>query len=226
MSPTQVAKLIEKLCAIAVREKNRCKPEQRIESLRASLAKVAAEKETAARNMALAQNPEQFQAMATVFDEHALRESKLQTELREAAARSYESTDVDAEVNNTLGLLSHLTDLASYAESLAAAGELFRLANARLFLRFTAVKLTKRVVQRVAGGIVTFGSAKPPIEIYSGRTDKKSVTSQSQNTTTTVVVGPDGMNAIPGDFRPVRKAKSTGNVSRDNKTPLELFSGA
>ena len=218
LSPAQIAKLKEKLHAIAVREMTRCKPEHRIESLRAAVAKVAEEKETVTRNMALAQSPEQFQAMAAVFDEHKLRESKLQNELSEAAARLSESTDVDGEINKALGLLNRLTELGSSAESLATAGELFRLANARLFLRFTAVKLKKRVVQRVAGGVVTLGSAKPPIDIYSSRTDRKSVKSQNRNTTANVVVNPDnGTNASPGIFRPVRKAKSTGNVSRGDR---------
>lgn len=47
---------------------------------------------------------------------------------------------------------------------------LFQLANARLFLRFRSEQLKKRRVNRVAGGVLTFGDAPPPIKVYQGPT--------------------------------------------------------
>ena len=202
---------------IAEGEKSKCAPAQRSSSLRAALAKVVADKKTAANNMALAQSPQQFEAMAAIFNDYASRESQLQLELKDATATAAASADIDSEVTAALGLLERLTDLAANGDSIAAAGELFRLANARLYLRFVPVKLKRRVVHRVAGGVVTFGATRPPIEIYSGKTSNQSIKSTGKNTMATVAVSPDNSNdARPGTVS-VGNEKSIGNVSRGDR---------
>ena len=55
------------------------------------------------------------------------------------------------------------------------AGEAFQLTNARLFLRFRPVQVKKRVLNKVAGGVVVFGSAPDPIEIYRGPTGRRAL---------------------------------------------------
>ena len=53
-------------------------------------------------------------------------------------------------------------------------GELFELTSLRIFFDFVEKKLTKRVENRVIGGVVTFGDAEPHVALYSGPTDEKS----------------------------------------------------
>lgn len=208
----QVGKLAEKLRVIAAREQSSQKLEQSVASQRSVLARVAADLETAKQNMTLAQNPQQFQAMAAIFDSLMERQSKLRAELAEATATTTESNDMESEINSALALLQRLTELAAGAESLAAAGELFRMMNARLFLRFTAVQLNKRIVNRVAGGAVTFGTTPPPIAVYQGPTDRKYI---KRNLTAT-----DAANPVNGDVRHSgqsdtdREGKSIGNINR------------
>jgi hypothetical protein len=48
---------------------------------------------------------------------------------------------------------------------LGAVGELFRRLNARLFLKFREVRPKKRKINRVAGGVVTFGVKSLPVRI-------------------------------------------------------------
>jgi len=38
--------------------------------------------------------------------------------------------------------------------------------NARLFLDFRPVRVKKRVLNKITGGVVTLGNASPPIKIY------------------------------------------------------------
>jgi hypothetical protein len=173
---------------------------------------VDADVETAKQNMTLAQNPQQFQAMAAIFDNLLERQSKLHAELAEATATTTESNDMESEINSALALLQRLTELAAGAESLAAAGELFRMMNARLFLRFTAVQLKKRIVNRVAGGAVTFGTTPPPIVIYQGPTDRKYI---KMNLTATDAASPvNGDVHHSGQSDTDREGKSIGNVNR------------
>ena len=59
-----------------------------------------------------------------------------------------------------------LTDLAADGDNYVAVGELFRAVNIQLYVRFREEPWGKRVVRRVAGGVITLGAAAPPIERY------------------------------------------------------------
>jgi len=68
-----------------------------------------------------------------------------------------------------------MTDLAASSESLAVCGELFRLVDAKLFLRFSPTNWGKRTIHKPTGGVLTFGDTPPPIDIYSGNTGRAAV---------------------------------------------------
>jgi hypothetical protein len=64
-----------------------------------------------------------------------------------------------------MATLDEMTELAADPTNLGAVGELFRRVNARLFLSFREERLKTRVVNRVAGGVLTFGATPPPVPL-------------------------------------------------------------
>ena len=69
--------------------------------------------------------------------------------------------------------MKQLTGLADAAsEDFGAATKLFELLNARLFVKFEQIQPNKRKINIVAGGVITLGSAPPPVEPYAGPTGR------------------------------------------------------
>src|SRR5262249_39298916 len=150
-----------------------------------ALAQVNMKLEKGAENLLLAENEGQRQAMAKVFEK--LEQAKLHLEADIATAiKSENHTDLRAEVAAALDLAKRLSDFTAPRENLPAVGELFRQINARLFFRFKKEVAKKRTLNRVASGVVTFGSAPPPIVIYEGPTARKKI----QGSATTVAAEP------------------------------------
>ncbi len=58
--------------------------------------------------MALADEPEQYKAMATIFDDLKQRHDKLIAEITAAEAEVSRETDVEAEIDRTIGLVAKL----------------------------------------------------------------------------------------------------------------------
>ena len=83
--------------------------------------------------------------------------------------------DIEGEVGAALGALDAMADLAADPTNLGAIGELFGRLNVRLFLSFREERPKKRVVNRVAGGVVTFGSTPPPVPLYEGPTGRRAL---------------------------------------------------
>ena len=122
--------------------------------------------------------------------------------------------DLDAEMGAALSLLEQMAELAK-ADDLGAVGRLFQALNARLFFRFTEARLGKRVVNKVAGGAVTFGATAPPVPLYEGPTGRRHVKSPE------VPPGAPGpwsqeSPGVPGVV-PGREGESLGNVSRGER---------
>jgi Resolvase, N terminal domain len=203
------SKLEEKLRAIAERECGDGRTGMELEAKRAELAGLQKNKETAARNMTLASDPQQFGAMQVVFNELLQKERQLREELKQAERAPVPELAIDAEVGAALQMLDRLTELAG-ASDLQAVGQLFERLNARLFLRFAEVPLKKRKVNKVAGGVVTFGAAPPPVPLYSGPTDRRALCAKPPSTD-------DGRDGILRPRVSVRKGKSLGNVSRGER---------
>jgi hypothetical protein len=63
-----------------------------------------------------------------------------------------------------------LADAAS--EDFGAATKHFELLNARQFVKFGQIQPNKRKLNIVAGGVITLGSAPPPVEPYAGPTSR------------------------------------------------------
>ena len=121
------------------------------------------------KNMAMAASPEQFRAIADVYDEAGREVARLEGHLGSlpaAAAR----VDPAAEVEAALAALARLTDFASEGAEHPGVSELLRGVDARLYLKFAATQQGRRAKSVPSGGVLTFGSTPPPVPLYAGKT--------------------------------------------------------
>ncbi len=126
--------------------------------------------------------------------------------------------DVDAEVAAALSILQRLPELASNETNLPAAGELVRLLNVRLFLGFRPRQIKRRVLNKLAHGIITFGEARSPVPLYEGPTGRRA--SQSK-IAAAIAASPEGDVPLPDRLGSGREDKSLGNVNRGNCPSFE-----
>src|SRR4051812_27535705 len=99
----------------------------------------------------------------------------LRGELSALKRSARDVADPGAEVAAGMQLLRRLTGLARDEADRAARGGVFGGVNVRLFLRFREVQHKKRKLNNLAGGIMTFGSAEPPIALYQGPTRRDKI---------------------------------------------------
>ena len=186
------------------------------ERIRRELKSTDDEIEKVGRNMALAEDENQYRAVAAVFRELTARRESQQQQLAEAEVASSREFDLNSEVEGVMRAVHELTQLASDSSGLEDTGELFRLTNANLFLKFEKVTLTKRIVNRLRNGVVTFGSAASPIRRYAGPTSsaqlKAPKATKQANTT-------QAMDQLKGTLQinSGEGGKSLRNVSRDDR---------
>src|SRR5262249_47903229 len=127
------------------------------------------------RNMALADSPDQMRAMQEVFEELRTKETRLASQVQGQGRRREEPHAAQLEVASALGLLKRLRELAGKLHNYAVAKELFTGVNAQMFLRFERKAEKKRKLNKIVGGVVTFGAAPPPLPIYSGPTGRQKI---------------------------------------------------
>jgi len=77
-----------------------------------------------------------------------------------------------------MAMLDRMTELATDPANFEAIGTLFAGVNARLF-SFVQDNWGKRKVNRVAGGMVTFGTTPPPIKLYEEPTGRRALKGRS-----------------------------------------------
>jgi hypothetical protein len=82
---------------------------------------------------------------------------------------------METEISAALAGLDRMAELPADHTDLQSIGDLFLRLNARLFLRFEEVQRNKRTVNRVSGGVVTFGSSPPPVDLYEGPTGRRAL---------------------------------------------------
>ncbi len=205
-------RLRKRLEELARNERARAGPAaDAVAALEASLAEVRRKLALATENMAVA-TPDQFRAMSKVFDQFQQQERALDEQLRAARqerepARNTPGADVDA----ALAVLDRLAPLADEPTNLAAIGALFARLNARMFFRFAPVTWGKRTVNRVSGGVVTFGATAPPIALYEGPTGRRALSTRPE---LRLAGGEDNGVTVQESQVPGREGDSLGNVSR------------
>jgi len=213
LSPQRLRKLERRIQELAAGDPHEERVEQEIAQKRATLSEVEAERDQASRNLARAKTDQQYEAVAAVFDELGERARLLQAEIAAAEARSSVSTGTDSAVDMAIEIVHRLTELVGEGSDLGSAREIFDLVNARLFLGFHSVKVKKRILNRVTGGVVTFGTAPPPIAIYEGPTARRQIKGPAASD----AAGP-GERHLPSPPESCigsgREGKSLGNVGR------------
>ena len=178
-----------------------------LEQTQANLAKTE-------RNMALADTPEQYRAVAEVFESLRRQVAEIQGQVAELQAAKNTHPDVDSEVAAAMAVLDRLPALAADPGNLAAIGAAFRVVNLRLFLAFQKRRVKGRKLNKIAHGVVTFGTAPPPVQLYAGATGRRAINGESA---AAVAANPGGGVTLPGQFGSGREGNSLGNVSRGDR---------
>ncbi len=135
LSPTMLPKLKERLNELAKRESQEDSHTKQIQAKTAELTKVQTDIQRASRNMALAESPEQWKAMGTVFDELKQQESRLQADLAKTQSIPA-NADVKSEVCAALEFVEDLVARLGGGEDFEVARQIFEATNAKLFLWF------------------------------------------------------------------------------------------
>ena len=212
LAPRVLARLEERLRERARQEANGDEATQELRSREASLLALRKRLETLGRNMGWADTREKFQVISADFDEVTGQVKTLEAEINTLRHQARQGCDIDAEVNAALALLEHLPEWAAESEDYVTVGELFRQLNVKLFVRFQAVAVKKRVLNKLVGGVVTFGASPPPVEIYTGPTARQKLTDPA--TQSAAGSGDLPSPAIPKPCGPGQEGESLGNVSR------------
>ena len=176
------------------------------------LEKIVGELDQIGQNMALAKSAEQLAAISRVFDDRVNRKAILERELSSSARCSVPMVSPEELVESAISLLQKLESLVRVESNLADVGEAFRQMNVRIFFRFQKVREGKRELNKVTGGVVTFGSAPPPIEIYSGPTARPKIKGPEPVESS----GPGDSSESPASSSndSGKEGNSLGNVSR------------
>ena len=214
LRPDLLAKLEQRIQKIAEAELTSDRPARELAQARLEVGEVERQLTTVARNMALAETGEQRQAMARVFDELQARKTTLETGVVAAERAGGPTKDPKAEVAAAMGVAERLAKLSSDEENFAAIGELFRQVNARLFVRFREVPWGKRLLRKPDSGIVTFGTAEAPIDLYAGPTTRRMINAAINEEAA------KGVLAAPASLDPKSPGKegdSLGNVNRGDR---------
>ena len=212
-SPMLRARLEQRLRRLAERELSSSKSLPDLTAKRNELSRLTAELETISKNMALAKSPAQYEAVAAVYDDTKGRHAALGVESATAENVADCKIDVEAEISKALGLIGRLTELIGRdGDDPGLAREVFVLTNARLFLRFRPRKVKNRALNKIAGGVVTFGAAPPPIETYAGPTGRSKIKGSTLQRDTE----PSGCGSPmqPECVDSGGEGKSLGNVNR------------
>ena len=209
----RLQKLEERIRQLASADRQEDQLKSEIAVKRSKLNEVAMERDLASKNLARAKSDEQYEALARVFDELSASVKRIEAEIAAAERQAASADEADSAIETAMEIIQRLTELVGAGEDLSAARQIFDLLNARLFLSYQQVKPKKRVLNKIRRGVVTFGDAPPPIELYEGPTGRRKI----KGPATSVAVGPGECSlASPPESRSNsgREDKSLGNVSR------------
>jgi hypothetical protein len=207
------AKIEQKVRARGERELARTQPDSLIAAQKAALVELRRKQELASKNLALAESAEQHRAIASVFDQLSQDAQRIEANLRETERSADVSRDLEREVAAALARIGRIAELASDPTNLESIGELIRFLNARLFLRFAEARSKNRTINKVAGGVVTFGASPPPVTLYEGPTGRRAL--QGRPRAPDCISGAHGQPTELGGND--REGESLGNVNRGER---------
>jgi hypothetical protein len=211
LTPSILTKLEKRLRELATQESPTNRPMREIKAKERELAQLAAKLDRIGENLALAETQQQHRAVAKIFEETARQHKECETALANVRDSGTGRIDAEAELSMAMALAHKLSALAADSKNFAALGEAFRLVNVRLFLTFRPVAEGKRTLNKLVSGVVTFGSAPPPIEIYNGPTGRREITGSASSEEAEPC---SARTPLLPDSSSGREGCSLGNVSR------------
>ena len=212
LSPTLLPKVEQRFRELAAQEESSNNVERELTNLRAELAQAQLQLKNVSGNMALAKTPEQFEVISAMFDQLKARETSLRIQIVEAESKTAQPRDAKAEIAEAMSVIDHLTNTLAGSKGLDFAAEAFRLTNVRLFLQFRPMQIKKRVLNRVAGGVVVFGAAPNPIDIYRGPTGRRAL---NCNGSTALLAAEQGKPGSPSPPENTIGSGSEGKLLRN-----------
>jgi hypothetical protein len=172
LAPPMLSAITNRLQELASADTAAVEHQQRLVAAKGELSRIETEIELANTNLQRARSDEEYAVIADGREKLKLRAVELAETIRNHERETSSSGRTEDEIAKALQLLHRLSELAHGTKTLETTRELFEFRNTRLFLKFVDFQLKKRIVRRIAGGVVTFGSTPAPIEIYAGRTDR------------------------------------------------------
>ncbi len=174
IQPGVWTKLESRIRAIAEKDRSLDLHQAEKSRLASEIAELQNNLEQASTNMALAKQPEHFAAVAKVFDSLNTKKASLEGELEKLTQESAQRPTVDDEIRLALANAENLWQMDfDDADDSAMAREVIEATNAQMFARFRKERCGKRELNRIVGGVITFGTAPPPIIKYTGPTDRE-----------------------------------------------------
>ncbi len=170
VSPMARQKLRQRLERLAKMQPKDDQIAQEINKKQSELNAATRQLDSVTTNLALAETVDQRSAIAKVFDQLVENKGQLENDLNELQQKAEPVRSSDTEVEQVMQLVDRLTGLAEQPEDFSKAKEMFDLTNLRMFFQFEPKKLTKRIVNKLVGGVVVFGGADAPVELYQGPT--------------------------------------------------------
>ena len=213
LTPGFRGKLEERLRKLADRDRHDDGMDQEIAKKQTALAELTRNRELVAQNLALAENEDKHRAIAKIFDQMAQEHRTLELQLQQAQQSAGKTPDLEADISAALADFDRLADLAADASNLGAIGELFQRLNTRLFLRFEEIQPNKRKINKVAGGVVTFGTSPPPVSLYEGPTGRRALRDMAETPGSRPELA--APSSVPCDTD--REGQSLGNVNRGER---------
>ncbi len=214
-SATLLPKMERRFRELAAKAKDSQEAETAIAKLRTELAELREELNTVSSNMSRAKTEAQYNAISADFEELRDRESRLAARIADEQSNLSHGRDAETEITAALGIVERLIEVMADSGRLDLAGQAFQMTNARLFLRFHPVQVKKRLLNKVAEGVVVFGAAPDPIEIYRGPTGRRAL---KQSCAASTELGNSSSCNPSVSIGSGVEGKSLGNVSRGERT--------
>jgi hypothetical protein len=213
--PHMWAGLKQRLHQLASKETRQDEVEEQLKRYRQELSQVDRDLESVQQNLARANSSKQFEAISGIFDGLQVKKSHLAEKVQTHELKARKTSNAESEVGKALENLRQLCNFVTDdSNDLNTARRLIEAVNARMFPRFKRVNEGKRTLNRLSGGVVTFGSAEPPIRLYDGPTSREKVKAAVSRT----LAENNGTDSPTTETVVSRgEGKSLGNVSRGDR---------
>jgi hypothetical protein len=219
LKPKLIARLRELAAAHAVKPAST----SNLQSLEAELARTNAELVQFEINLGLAKTESSLDAIARTHEKYLTRKAELQSQIHEMKVVAMPVFDPDAEVRSALAVLDQIEELASDSSRTASFAAMFQLVNLRMAFKFEKQSTSKRATNVVRYGFVAFGNKPLPIKLHQGPTGRKALSKQLMIEAASSAANPGGDSPRPDGTSSGMGGNSLGNVSRGDRTPIELF---